>query len=363
MKVIYNRIFLLFGVFLITACSDNDSSVLTTDNISIVEANVSFTAEGGTGSIVVMATEKIVVSVDPSQSWCKWALEDNIITVTIPANKELEGRTAMVKISAKGNTLSVPVTQTGAVLAVSASFIDFEGQGGRQAIAIKNTLPEPYNVEVEDDWLTYKIEGDSLIVTAEKSNVVIRESKVNIILNERVIEVLAQQINIEGNYTMSYFEYDDLETLLSRSVTLKASKENGTYLLAGGLPEGVNSILFTYKNRRLTVHGGQYVGKLTYENPRDGGWVTRQFYLGVINISFYNAITFYEEVSYSASLFLPEENKIFFEFNDDGTWMGPSNGIIPVEGFVIGTFDDQGIYYGRRHAFLYVTLELENGEN
>jgi hypothetical protein len=43
--------------------------------------------------------------------------------------------------------------------------------------------------------------------------------------------------------------------------------------------------------------------------------------------------------------------------------MGPSNGIIPVEGLVIGTFDDQGIYYGRRHAFLYVTLELENGEN
>ncbi|KAA6341579.1 hypothetical protein EZS27_010620 [termite gut metagenome] len=357
MRVIYNRIFLLFGIFLFTACSDNDNSVLTTDNISIVEANVSFAAEGGKGSIVVAATGRIDVSVDPSQSWCKWTRADDIITVTVLANKELEGRTVLVKISTKGgNTLSVPVTQKGAVLSVSAFNIDFEGEGGRKAIAVKNTLLDPYEVEVENDWLTYKIDGDSLVFTAGKSNVVKRESTARIILNERVIEVLAQQINIEGNYKMSYYEYEDT-IRYTRIITLTAGEKVGTYIMTGDLPEGVNSILFNYKNRRLTVYGAQNVGVHTYENPL-WGWVSRQLMLGVMNFTQYSAITYDVGKSYAAPLTLTKENKIIFEFGDDRTWLGPSDRIIPVEAIVVGEFDS-GYYYGRLYTFMLMVLELE----
>jgi hypothetical protein len=337
---------LLCLFFLITACS-NEKEEATGVAISIVESSVDFTAAGGTGVIKTNATKEISASVN--QTWCTVSVVYNTVTVITPMNKGMEGRTALIKILVDGTTLSVPVTQQAAIFAVSSFDIKFEGRGGRQAIAVKNTLPQAYEIGLENsEWLRYETKEDSLIIYASASNVVRRTNKVRLTLYERTFELTVEQVSIAGNYQITYADYDGKP--FSGQVALTTGEKEGTYFLSGDLPRDI-SILCTYRDNTLIINAGQYLKNVEHTSAITGEQETLMLLLSATN-SEREILTFWDQVTYVAPLEIDENYVITFKFGDGGTWTD----VGPVNGISTGGFGLAGYYYGRFDSLINIIL-------
>jgi uncharacterized protein YcfL len=330
-KEVFSSMVLVLGIFLTVACSKENGVVTEPDSLIIVDSHLDFNALGGQG-IVVVEANKPVEALSNNQDWVSSIdVEGNVITFDVSLNNTISERTAIITITAGEATESVKVKQGMAVFEVSTSDINFTEQGGRRAIEVKTNLTEPYQVEVESDWLTYQIEGDSLILTASSSEVK-REAKVNLSLCGRIVGFTVNQIHIAGYYLLNSMDLEEkadgtfVDWKHPKSpfnVTLKAGEEKETYILTGRFPANEYSILCTFKEEKLVIHAGQQVG----ETP--GMWEGADPVYFHLFAATRSPLSYYDnpEASYVAPLVI-KNDVISFTFTDGGgTRMNPVDGI------------------------------------
>lgn len=160
MKKLSYLIIILLGLFTAGCDSDDTDGLL---EFYILKSNVCFTAAGGDGTIDIAAPGAFTTS--STADWCTVTSAGSQLKVSVSANPELTSRTALVKITCAGETLSVPVTQAGSILILEASELTFKTVAGRYAYPIGNNVAE-WRVEVPtgNEWCTASANGDSLII-------------------------------------------------------------------------------------------------------------------------------------------------------------------------------------------------------
>lgn len=161
MKKLSYLIIILLGLFTAGCDSDDTDGLL---EFYILKSDVCFTAAGGDGTIDIAAPGAFTTS--STADWCTVTSAGSQLKVSVSANPELTSRTALVKITCAGETLSVPVTQAGSILILEASELTFKAVAGRYAYPIDNNVAQwQAEVPTDNDWCTASTTGDSLILT------------------------------------------------------------------------------------------------------------------------------------------------------------------------------------------------------
>jgi hypothetical protein len=146
----------------VAGCSDW-GEVPELNILELESANVSFSAYGGTGDIVVKSTAEVTAGC--SDAWCTTAVSGNKVTVTVPASGELLGRATMVTIVSAGKKAQVPVAQAGVQIEFDRSPIILSGDAGSATLLVN--APVPVTATSPATWLVSNISGNSLTLRAE----------------------------------------------------------------------------------------------------------------------------------------------------------------------------------------------------
>ncbi len=317
MKNIFRvTVLLLLSVWII-GCSDDADDVKP----SVIKSDVNFTAEGGKGTIEVSAQNNITASSD--NDWCVVNVTGAIVEVTVTANENPLGRTALVTLQAGSETLSVPVTQAGMLLLLDTDELSVFFAGGEGEVTVtKNLLP--FHVAVADDWVTYSVDGNKIIFTVEPSVIPrVTYASVTSDILTRYVEIYQgpSYSDLLGNWVMTYTvggsNYNIPVKLLQKTA--------GTTYTLSGIP--INSqytanlqVTFNPLSGNLAIAAGQYIGNLGSE------YYTFCLFSSQGNLSWDTTAQYEAMIDLSQPVFR-------YRFADNGTW--PDNTVM---GFSPETF-------------------------
>ena len=132
------------------AACDNDEFVYVPEEpqINILQSDILFDANGGTGTVKIDAQGS--VSVSTSSSWCSASVSGNTITVIAEPNPTLEGRAAQIIATCNGVDTKFTAQQTGMIFSYVDQQYVVEMAGGDIIINGKSTIPTTYEA---DDWI------------------------------------------------------------------------------------------------------------------------------------------------------------------------------------------------------------------
>lgn len=161
-----NIIWLLLGaMFLITACSSDDEATEAVSPLRIIKSDIDFTAQGGTGTVVLAATSG-VASAASSEPWCTVTVSsDTTVSVTVVPYEGIESRNSNVTITDHNNhAVHISATQTGMRFGLGGhvATLNDSGKGSSMAanISFMPTIDSP-------DWCTVTFSQDSLYFSAQ----------------------------------------------------------------------------------------------------------------------------------------------------------------------------------------------------
>lgn len=161
MKKIYGILCILLCFFL-TGCDDDSKGDVGPD-LEIAERIGNITAAGGSVNVTLSLEAAEAKS---NQSWCTTNVSGKTVTVTVAANPDLEGRTAIITVTKEKESLFFPVTQIGNMTPTpEVNTVNFDANGGIQKIYVDNV--SPFTAIPEDDWISAEVIGDTLILTAQ----------------------------------------------------------------------------------------------------------------------------------------------------------------------------------------------------
>jgi hypothetical protein len=108
---IWKIISVLLVLILCSGCGNDD--IENTQAPQILKADISYEAEGGSGSIE-LSVNPVSAKVITGSEWCSVSLSNVIVNVTVQENAYMMGRSAMVAVSYSGiEDILIPITQTG----------------------------------------------------------------------------------------------------------------------------------------------------------------------------------------------------------------------------------------------------------
>ena len=152
---------------MLTACSDDTTNPYAQGNsISIVNADLQFSALPATGSITVAAPS--ISEVRTTADWLTTTVSGNTVTVNVTANNSLEGRSARLTIYSGNDYVEAVVQQLGIDVAfVTGSEVRVERAAQEYRLPVKHNVP----VEIGEtpEWLTAVMDGDELVLTFTKN--------------------------------------------------------------------------------------------------------------------------------------------------------------------------------------------------
>lgn len=164
MKKFANILMLLLCVCIVSCDDDSDTAAL---GIGVTGRDVDITASGGTLTVTLSMEGDQVVS---DQSWCAASISGKLVTLTVEANKGLEGRTALVTVTKGAENISFPITQPGNKIPLAETEkVAFDAHGGTREISVESTLALEAFVPADAPWLTAQVNGDKLILTAQNN--------------------------------------------------------------------------------------------------------------------------------------------------------------------------------------------------
>lgn len=165
MKKIYNLIWILtLGLFM-AACDSDDAG--ETYSPGIVKSNVSFTAQGGTGNIETLLEN---ITVTSNQDWCAATPSGKTVSVTVPANTDLLGRTAVVTIHSGTQSIAVPVSQEGARIVCEQNVLSVSKAGITQKLFINSNLDWTPSIPDTITWCSVSRNADTLTVSVSPND-------------------------------------------------------------------------------------------------------------------------------------------------------------------------------------------------
>jgi len=163
MKKILNYIsFLLIGIMLFASCTkEEDATALAI--ISNTVTNGPLANEG----IIQLTSSNFTASVE--DDWCSLEIENDKIIVRTTQNEEKVNRSTLIHIvpTQGEDKIIVPITQRGLLFEVNSptNQLSYSLKGGVKKINIISNVE--YNVEFDEDWMSYEINGDTLYLKAE----------------------------------------------------------------------------------------------------------------------------------------------------------------------------------------------------
>lgn len=152
----------------LTACSADDDlkgHVPSAPTIQVVSNDLLFTAPGGTSSVEV-AVGSAALTATTDADWCMATVNGSVVTVSVQANGDFEGRTAILTLKAGEAVRQLPVQQLGMVLGslpVSSRGVAVGGETFSYTIA--HDLP--MTVATDQSWLHATLEGERLTVSVD----------------------------------------------------------------------------------------------------------------------------------------------------------------------------------------------------
>jgi hypothetical protein len=151
----------ILGLLAAAGCSDwgDDPGM---NALEVETADVTFSAYGGTGSIVVKSAGGVTPA--SSATWCVVAGVGSRVEVTVPVNNDLLARAAAVTIRSGAQHVQVPVLQAGAQIEVERH-ITISAAGGATILPVHTPCP-PVTASANATWLATSIVGDQLILNA-----------------------------------------------------------------------------------------------------------------------------------------------------------------------------------------------------
>lgn len=181
MKKILSFFVLLAGMAQFTACSDNETSnpYVHQSTITIEKAEVTFDANGGTGSVQVSSPSAVSVSIPAQFQWLTASVAGNVINVTVEPNSGLEGRSAQVTIKNANDEVAVTVSQTGLVSRLSTYELEFSDEPGVQAVAFKHDVP--VSVQSLNDWIAVQVDDENGLLRVGVASNEVEEARMGLV--------------------------------------------------------------------------------------------------------------------------------------------------------------------------------------
>jgi hypothetical protein len=222
-KTLY--IIISLAVILMSACEDRNYRAFSDIQIKIEKSNVTFTAAGGTGSIVISADQSVTAT--SNESWCKTSLAGNTITVTVEPNLSMLGRTALITIKSGEKANYVPVSQNPVYMEFDVSDqIIFLGKGGTIVLPYRCSVEVPIEVVTEASWLTATVFDDHIDVTATTNPEFLtsRNTNIKIIVGD---DLASQELAVIQSELITSYEPDPEANSIENFLNLK--NDRGDY--------------------------------------------------------------------------------------------------------------------------------------
>lgn len=310
----YKYILFLLSLLLMNSC-DKDSGIKTPEPLlKVVESNITFSTQGGSGFIKVSAPGSITAT--SNEDWCKIeSVTETTINLLAEKNTSMGGRSATISILYGEETTEVTAVQTAAKLVIeNQTFnVDFTPTSVKTAVIADNEV----TVSSNDEWIEAKYENDSIIINvALNPNASKRTGSVTVTSG-----VVSQTVEI--NQAERTFAFEDLlgdwemtfqlfPPATRYVVNIKLEKSaTPNYYDVTGLGFGILKIRFNNTNKTLEIYGGHNMGP----DPTDPSRTIVALFLSSDGYITWNPAAFYRGVWNKEF----NENMIF-NFVDTGTW-------------------------------------------
>lgn len=221
MKKVFSIVFFFSALFLFFGCS-SDEGELTMNELTVAKADLTFAANGGSGSIVI-ADEgvELTAAANIEADWCSVTVAGNVITVSTTENTSVEGRSLKIIVKGGDKLVSVPCVQEGAVFWLKdiKSAMGFTSAGGVVKSAVVSSLA--FEIENLPEWLTYETKNDSIYFVVAASDQ-LKQQFITIKSGNRQQIVNVYQASYDtfvGNWNFTYTDASGVRTTEVVSVT------------------------------------------------------------------------------------------------------------------------------------------------
>ncbi len=323
MKILLNIIlFISLGIFL-SSCEKDTGVDVPDGKLKVIESNILFEQEGGTGFIKIESEENI--SATTEQEWITISVSGKTVNVSVGVNKNIGGRNGIITIKAGNEKVDMSVIQLSSVFYlenVDDYSLKFPFVGLTKEIPYKSSLP--IVLTAQDTWVKAIVSNNGTIdITVDPSAGIVRSSKVTFAVTfadgseskkEIIIKQEASYLDILGEWNFEYTNpsltgrQTDIVTITEKttdaSVLLEDLPANSTKTVKG-------NVLLTYNtsNSNLLVNMGQLVATINphyiYLCARTSGG----------SLSYTNTIQMLGEFSNN-------NGTLTYTFKDNGTWSG-----------------------------------------
>ena len=340
---------ILSVAFFLASCSDDDDGVQqTVATFGIIESDVYFEAPGGTGQIKVKHSDDYTAfSTHPE--WCHIAKNGDLIVVRVDGHNGLPSRTAVVKVTSQGQTIEVPVTQQGSIVAFPSD-VEIERNPAESTI-VEITANTGYSVAVPDGygWVTISHVNDELTITATNNpSALPRRAQIRFTSDTGVVSYMSilqkggtdQEIYnmLLGTWTASYLDVDRVAQTATVTLAQKAAGNYQEFTVSGLTSDSFTPTLYYRRNGRTFFAArellGSYIIFPVYSVMVGGGYVT------------WDSSVIYQ--AYADT----DGTDVELAFGDAASWK------YPVEGYVFGLFASFGPsgWLGSLDVFYELTL-------
>lgn len=320
MRNIYS-ILTLTLCFLFAGCSEDDNNP-TEKQLKVASSDVSFTCEGGTGTIEV--NSNIAISATSTEEWCKVTSNNTTINVVVEPNLKINSRTSMVTITAGTEKTQIPVYQLGDIFDTNLSNTDFQSEGGKVTFLVKSNWDLQFE-GIDESWITYTLEGDQLTFSIAPLTEAgkYRKSEIKVKAGNNEIPIIFTQINLIGDYSCAINKgntaygtcvIEETDTPMLYKVTPTGSAYDSPYYAK-------------YRNGEFVVYFGQYLGR---RGSEEYSYVYLCSYDAAGTLSWGNSIEYVAPTNT-----VNEQGKMQLKFKDNGTWPKQK-----VDGFYYGLFNN-----------------------
>lgn len=291
-------------ILLMVSCEKNSSIDTPEPQLKIIEANVTFETQGGTGFVRLDARNAVTAT--SNAEWCTVSVDNTTVNIHVDAHTGMGGRAATITIRSGNETIDVTAVQTAAVMwfkNLTDNTISFLSEGSTIATPIISSYP--IQVENKPDWITYRIENDSLFLTATPG---VRKGSISFSSEGRSITYNIMQISYSGllgTWKMKFNNPSNGNRLDSTLVRLEEKERNASFsmknLYITGTNEAEIQVDFDPKTNNATISAGQYLmtatdGRLVYLALRSAtgsyNYATSSQLAGILDIKDNGTVTY-----------------------------------------------------------------------
>ena len=140
--------------------------------LHVAPSEISFTADGGSQKASVTANCEYTIST--TADWISYAETENVITITVFNNKDIEARSAEIIVSSKKYNISktIKVTQAAFVpkleISVTSTSYEYDYKGDEFTVAITSNFY--YDVITTANWVKCITNAEGVKISVQKNN-------------------------------------------------------------------------------------------------------------------------------------------------------------------------------------------------